>query len=117
MSLTRGARQDIRGILAYTLRTFGTLQFGRYRDLIARCVRLIQLDPVHPASKSLDGVAPGLRTLHLRHAAAGATSGRHVLVYVTRGNDIFVLRVLHDSMDLPRHLPAADDALEAMDGP
>jgi toxin ParE1/3/4 len=56
-----------------------------------------------PGSLARDEVAPGLRSLH---AARRGRRGRHVVLdRVAGGNTIEVVRILHDAMDLPRHLP------------
>ncbi|NBU77128.1 MAG: type II toxin-antitoxin system RelE/ParE family toxin, partial [Planctomycetes bacterium] len=43
------------------------------------------------------------------HVARQGRAGRHFVVFRAAGSDIDVLRLLHESMDLPRHLPAAND--------
>jgi toxin ParE1/3/4 len=54
-----------------------------------------------------DEIGPGRRTLHV---ARGGRRGRHVLVYHAVGERLIeVIRVLHDSMDLARHVPPGDD--------
>lgn len=52
-------------------------------------------------------MAPGIRTLH---AARNGHKARHFVVFrVAEGQILEVLRLLHDSMDLARHLPRAED--------
>lgn len=54
-------------------------------------------------TKAREDIAPGLRLLH-----AGGR-GRHVLLFRPAGdNVIMVLRILHDAMDLARHIPPRD---------
>jgi plasmid stabilization system protein ParE len=54
-----------------------------------------------------DDIAPGIRTLHV---ARSGRKGRHLVVFRVGGDrTIDVLRLLHDSMDLPRHLSTAND--------
>ncbi|HEY7248071.1 MAG TPA: hypothetical protein VH678_29765 [Xanthobacteraceae bacterium] len=49
----------------------------------------------------------GLRTLHI---ARHGRRGRHLLMYrVAAERTIEIARIRHDSMDLSRHLPLADD--------
>jgi toxin ParE1/3/4 len=58
-------------------------------------------------SKVRDEIEPGIRSLHV---ARLGRKGRHFVVFRLGGDrTIDVLRVLHDSMELPRHLPAAND--------
>jgi toxin ParE1/3/4 len=58
-----------------------------------------------PGAKPRDDIAPGLRSLHV---ARSGRKGRHIIIFRARGSDktavIEVLRILHDAMDLPRHL-------------
>lgn len=57
--------------------------------------------------KARDDIAPGIHTLHV---ARQGRKGRHFVVLgVAEPGTIDVLRILHDSMDLPRHVGAAND--------
>jgi toxin ParE1/3/4 len=50
-----------------------------------------------------DEIGAGIRTLHV---ARQGRKGRHFVAFsVTEGHIINVLRLLHDSMDLAKHLP------------
>jgi toxin ParE1/3/4 len=50
---------------------------------------------------------PGLRTLHI---ARRGRRGRHFLMYrVAQATTIEVVRILHDRMELTRHLPLTED--------
>lgn len=57
-----------------------------------------------------DGILKGLCSLHV---ARQGRKGRHFIMFRlaprASGNLIEVLRILHDSMDLPRHLEAGDE--------
>ena len=58
-------------------------------------------------SKPRDEIALGIRTLHV---ARHGRKGRHFVVFRVADEDVLdVLRLLHDSMDLARHLPAANE--------
>jgi toxin ParE1/3/4 len=58
-------------------------------------------------TKARDEIARGVRTLHV---ARQGRKGRHLVVFkAAEGQIVEVLRLLHDSMDLARHVPAADD--------
>ena len=57
-----------------------------------------------PRSQARPEIDAGLRTLHLAHEGQKA---RHLLVYRIGGDRIIdVLRILHDRMDLARHVSA-----------
>jgi toxin ParE1/3/4 len=61
-----------------------------------------------------DDFKTGCLAYHLRRSRSRAKVGgrvvqspRHILVYrLVPGDIVVILRVLHDSMDLPRHLDA-----------
>ena len=54
-------------------------------------------------AKARDEIAPGVCTLHV---ARHGRKGRHFVVFrVAEGKIVEVLRLLHDSMDLARHVP------------
>jgi toxin ParE1/3/4 len=57
-------------------------------------------------ARAREDIQPGIRPLHV---ARQGRAGRHFVVFRATGSDIDVLRLLHDSMDLPRHLPGAND--------
>lgn len=58
-------------------------------------------------AKTRDDIAAGVCTLHV---ARRRRRGRHLLVYEQgAAQEIRVLRILHDSMDLTRHLPSSDE--------
>jgi antitoxin ParD1/3/4 len=63
--------------------------------------------PMLRGSKALDEIMPGLRTVHVaRHGRRGS----HFLMYrVAPKTTIEIVRILHDRMDLQRHLPFAPD--------
>jgi toxin ParE1/3/4 len=87
--LGQQAEQDYIEILQWTVKTFSEGQASTYAETIA-----------------FEDIQPGIRTLHV---ARQGRAGRHFVVFRATGSDIDVLRLLHDSMDLPRHLPAAND--------
>jgi toxin ParE1/3/4 len=54
-------------------------------------------------SKVRNDIMAGLRTLHV---ARHGRRGRHFLLFrVAKGHIIEIGRILHDQVDLPRHLP------------
>jgi toxin ParE1/3/4 len=72
------ARADIEGIWHYTVRTWGGPQARRYLAAIR------------------DELWPGLRAF---------PSGKHVVYYLVASYGVDVVRVLHERMDPPSHLP------------
>ncbi|MGK9170392.1 type II toxin-antitoxin system RelE/ParE family toxin [Inquilinus limosus] len=105
--LTVEAERDLVSILDWTTRTFGAPQASRYKGTIVRAIAALVEGPVVPGSKARDDVRPTIRILHV---ARYGQAGRHVLVYRQAGDTLItVLRVLHDAMDLKRHLPTDDE--------
>jgi toxin ParE1/3/4 len=66
-------------------------------------------DPV--GSKARDEIMDGIRTLHI---ARHGRRGRHFLMYrFAATRTIEIIRILHDSMDLQRHVESgADESAE-----
>jgi toxin ParE1/3/4 len=101
--LTDQAAQDIENILDWTYEQFGPLQMDAYTDVINDAIEALtegpQLNGVRPRPELGEDVA----TLHV---ARKGRKGRHLLIFRVHEQDrvIEVLRILHDSMDLARHL-------------
>src|SRR5258707_971722 len=97
------AELDFANILKWTSENFGTRQALTYRDTLLRSIAELGRRPDIAGSKAREDIMPGLRMLHVaRHGGRG----RHMLLY--RVVDEYVIeigRILHEQMDLPRHLP------------
>lgn len=101
------AEQDYADILQWTARTFGVAQAELYAETIALALQALQDGPEIAGAKTRDEILPGIRTLH---TARQGRKGRHFVVFrVSADQVIDVLRVLHDAMDLARHIPSAND--------
>jgi toxin ParE1/3/4 len=97
------AEVDFANILKWTTENFGTRQAAIYRDTLVQAIGDLAKGPDVPGSKARDEIMQGLRTLHV---ARHGRRGRHFLLYrVVEGRIIEIGRILHDQMDLPRHLP------------
>jgi toxin ParE1/3/4 len=109
------AERDIESILAWTHEAFGAAGRLRYEALLVRAILDVADDPERAGSRSRPEIAAAARTYHLYHsrnrvpAATGRVRRpRHLLLYRTNDDGrIEIGRVLHDSMDLARHLPEA----------
>jgi toxin ParE1/3/4 len=107
--LTQTARADIVSILAWSHEQFGEEARKRYEALIATAIR-------DAASRSDDDghtlrpeIGEGAFTWHLSRSRARAPGGRvhrprHFLVCRRDGDTLVIGRVLHDAMDLRRHV-------------
>jgi toxin ParE1/3/4 len=101
--LGAAAELDFANILKWTDETFGAGQARAYRDTLLRAIGELAAGPDIAGSKKRDEIMPGLRTLHV---ARHGRRGRHFLLYrVREGRIIEIGRILHDQMDLPRHVP------------
>ncbi len=104
--LGRQAEQDYIEILQWTTKSFGEGQASIYAETMALAIEALEDGPEVPGARARDDIQPGIRTLHV---ARQGRAGRHFVVFRVAGSDIDVLRLLHDSMDLLRHLSAANE--------
>lgn len=106
--LTQAAEDDFQHILSWTRTQFGRRQSKTY----ARTISLALTDLVNgtniPGARQREEIGSGIYTLHV---ARKGRRGRHFMVFRVSHSSavpcIEVLRILHDSMDLPQHLPAS----------
>lgn len=107
--VTATAQGDIEDILGWTLDQFGELQVRAYAHTISSALQALSDGPNAVGAKARSEIASGLHTLHV---ARNHHKGRHLILFrIGCDKDcelIEVLRVLHDSMDLIRHLPPAE---------
>lgn len=106
------ALQDIEDILAHSELEFGETTRDRYQLLIRTALLELARDPNRAGVISRSELAPQARTYHLAMSRNRMPRGqrirrpRHLLVFRTIGRDaIEIGRVLHDTMELARHLP------------
>ena len=99
------AEQDFLTIMQWTNSTFGEAQAMAYAHTISQAIQALQDGPEVGGVKLRDEIEPGLRTLHV---ARQGRKGRHFVVFRAGAErNVDVLRLLHDSMDLARHVHAA----------
>jgi toxin ParE1/3/4 len=111
--LAPAAKNDMEQILAWTQEQFGERARLRYEALLVRAIWDVVEDPKQPGSHTRTEIAAGARTYHLRHSRDRVTGPpgrvsrpRHFLLYRTMPDGrVEIGRVLHDTMDLDRHLP------------
>jgi plasmid stabilization system protein ParE len=70
---------------------------------------LIAEAPDRPGTRDLANIEDGLRAFPVWLAARRRRASRHVIFYVCRGDEVFVVRILHDAMDAARHLRTPAD--------
>jgi len=105
--LTKVAQRDYEEILNWTLDHFGVNQVNLYDATLLMALGDLRAGPDLPSVKNRDDIGVGVCTLHV---ARKGRKGRHFLMFRVSKDDgaLDVLRILHDRMDLARHL-AVDD--------
>jgi toxin ParE1/3/4 len=86
--LTEAAKKDLRGISAYTKKTWGVNQEKAYRESIRAALMVIANHPEIGLKR--EELAEGLRSFSV---------GRHIAYYLERSGTIEVARILHSAMD------------------
>jgi toxin ParE1/3/4 len=105
--LARQAEQDYTEILRWTARNFGPHQAQIYAETLGLAISALHEGPDVLGARARDEIEPGIRMLHV---ARNGRKGRHLVVFRVGANQLIdVLRLLHDSMDLARYLPATSD--------
>ena len=101
--LTTAAETDFEKIIDWTIEHFGELQGVAYAETLLLAIDALTAGSLVADAKPRDEIMKGLYSLHV---ARQGRKGRHFVMFrVAAGGDaIEVLRLLHDSMDLPRHL-------------
>jgi toxin ParE1/3/4 len=105
--LGAAAEVDFANILKWTTENFGAGQSRVYRDTLVRAIGELADGPIVAGTRARDEIMAGLRTLHV---ARCDRRGRHFLMYRAAPNStIEIVRILHDRMDLRRHVPSTPD--------
>src|SRR5690242_12420944 len=92
-SLSAKAAADLSQIYEYTILNFGLKQAREYLTGLHERFEILAGNPMQ--GRSASELSPGLRRLEYES---------HVVFYVPRDKGIRVVRVLHQSMDMKRHL-------------
>jgi len=110
LRIAAAAEADVRDILDWTAERFGDKQARAYAITLGATIGALLRGPTIAGARARDDIASGLFTIHV---ARGRRKGRHFVVFRASegrdGNRIEVLRILHDAMDLPRHLETTED--------
>lgn len=112
VQLADAAKADLRGIVDWTAEHFGDGQAKAYSSTISTAIRALTAGPDTIGVRSRDDLGKGVFILPV---ARSGRRGRHLIVFRVASDrnarTLQVLRVLHDAMDLPRHV-AMDDETE-----
>ncbi len=99
-------RTDFEHIVAWTVTQFGE----QHADTILSALAALSEGPSILGTRARDDISKGLLSLHV---ARQGRKGRHLILFrvdPTSGRNVIeVIRLLHDSMDLPRYLEVQDD--------
>jgi toxin ParE1/3/4 len=100
--LSDAAEADYDEIVRRTAQRFGVAQSATYGRLLAAALARLERGPSVVGARQRNEIGAGLRTLHI------GGRGRHIALFrvgSAQERMIDVLRVLHDAMDLARHVP------------
>lgn len=102
--LAAAASGDVQHILQWTHEQFGMAQARTYATTISRALKDLRNGPLIAGARQREDIGAQIKTLHI---ARGGRKGRHILLFRpdSETRTIEVLRLLHESMDLARHLP------------
>ena len=92
------ARADLEDIARYTERRWGAARKRLYLDALRDRFAQLRTSPGLGAAR--DDVRSGYRSI---------ASGSHVVFYRETADSIEILRVLHQRMDVHRHVPGEND--------
>jgi len=111
--ISPAAERDIESILAWTHEQFGEEGRLRYEAFVVRAILDLADNPDRSGSQRRPEIAVAARTYHLCHSRLRVSARvgrirrpRHFLLYRRRHDgQVEIGRVLHERMDLARHLP------------
>lgn len=114
LRFTAAARADLRAIQTHTEKRFGAVARKRYTALLAQALRDLSENPARPGSLKRPDIGPDLLTYHIsfsknrsRTEHGSVRAPRHLILYMLEEDSIVaILRVLHDVMDIPKHIKA-----------
>jgi toxin ParE1/3/4 len=92
-TLARRAQRDIDDIRDYTVKRWGDDQAKRYLLKIQQTIELVLREPNR--RRACDEILPGYFRVN---------AGSHVIFYRQSGEDIRVMRILHERMNVDDHL-------------
>jgi toxin ParE1/3/4 len=81
--------------------------------LIERAFQELREDPQRAGVQRKQALSPGVHLYHLRNTRHGMRAAcmrrapGHSIVFCFSKGDVVILRILHDAMDIPRHIGAA----------
>lgn len=109
--LSAAAETDFQNIVEWTQQRFGSVQARIYSQTLTDALILLTKGPKVTGVRDRMDIGEGI---HLLHVGRGHRRGRHFVLFRIANDEtqgIDVLRILHDAMDLSRHVAdeSADD--------
>jgi toxin ParE1/3/4 len=103
--LAASAEADLKSIIRWTAEKFGDMQARRYSVTLNDAISALVEGPTVTGARTRNDIVKGLHSLHV---ARNGHNGSHLVFFRvdTDRTRIEILRVLHDAMDIARHLPA-----------
>ena len=109
--LAATAEADFQAITRWTAAQLGETQARNYANTLSAALEALTGGPDIAGAKLREDIAKGIFTLHV---ARQGHRGRHFVLYRIgkdgNKNVVDLLRILHDAMDLPRHVPNDEQA-------
>lgn len=106
---TQAAAIDFANIVQRTSEQFGAEQARVYAETLLAALVALRSGPDTLGVKRREEIGKDIYTLHI---ARGRRRGRHLLLFRVQAAAeppvIEVLRILHDAMDLARHVPTSE---------
>ena len=116
--LSAAAESDFQQILRWTVENFGRGQARTYAKTLIAAIDDLAQGPSVTGARLREEIGAGIRVLHV---ARKGRKGRHFVLFMVSDTDggktIDVLRLLHDSMDLQRHIFPALESEPPADPP
>lgn len=108
VGLVEAADLDYIDIIRRSVRDFGAMQAEIYAETLDSAIDALGEDGTETIGvKAREEIGPGIFTLHVARFGRKAS---HFLVFQVDGSIIDILRILHDRMDLARHISLPDES-------
>lgn len=94
LHLSPSAAEDLENILRYTFNKWGIYQFEKYFAIFEQAFDSLKLDPGNSAVLRREELFDGCRSIR---------TGHHVVFFRIIGQDVEIVRILHERIDFAQH--------------
>ena len=91
--ISKLALEDLENIWAHTVEQWSKEQANKYYNKIFSAINLICENP--DSGKPIDEIKKGFRITYVKS---------HMIIYKVKGTTIYIDRILHQKMDIEKHL-------------